>query len=436
MVTDILLNITSQLLTMGLPSIDESLDKLLVAMETFPKSAVLGDTVGYARVIGLCLALCVGSYECWMMMLGRRAMDVMKLLRIVGLSICITYSSWICQELAWPGKALEATTKQMASSKNKEVAALELKVAQKQSDYLKRLRQVQDSIETAKQVQEIGEDAHWWDKLIYNMENLGSTINNYAQRATVAAETKVSEWINDVIRFIGELIFQMSYYGILVAQRIFMTILATFAPIMFALSIVPPWSSAWSQWISKYLSLSLWGFVTYMCLYYIDFILMYNLGEDLTAYGRLLQGQVNSWGQIGALGIQGIGSNCMYAMGMLVGAYIIRFVPEVASWLIPGGVSSSAGSAASTGMGIASVATPVAGSAVSGAAHLGAAGMGGAVSGASGYSDGGAATLAGAMGGAASGMAKEAKHMFTESSAGKAASKMGSSMRDSYNRGK
>lgn len=100
MVTDILLNITSQLLTMGLPSIDESLDKLLVAMETFPKSAVLGDTVGYARVIGLCLALCVGSYECWMMMLGRRAMDVMKLLRIVGLSICITYSSWICQELA------------------------------------------------------------------------------------------------------------------------------------------------------------------------------------------------------------------------------------------------------------------------------------------------------------------------------------------------
>ncbi len=36
----------------------------------------------------------------------------------------------------------------------------------------------------------------------------------------------------------------------------------------------------------------------------------------------------------------------MYAMGMLVGAYVIRFVPEVASWLIPGGVSSSAASVA------------------------------------------------------------------------------------------
>lgn len=328
---------------MGLPAIDQSLDKLLVAMEAFPNVAILGDTISFARMLGLVLALCIGSYECWMMMLGRRGMDVMKLLRIIGISMCISSSSWICSALQVPGKSLEATTKAMAMAKNKEVAALELKVAQKQGEYLERLRAVQDSISTAKQIAEIGEDANWWDKLVYNVENLGETINNYAQRAAVAAETKVSEWINDVIRFVGELIFQMSYYGILVAQRIFIAIMIVFCPIMFALSLAPPWNSAWSQWMSKFLSLTLWGFVTYMCLYYIDFILMYNLQEDLVAYNHLLHGTLNSWEQIGALGLQGIGSNCMYAMGMLVGAYIIRFVPEVASWLIPGGVSSGAG---------------------------------------------------------------------------------------------
>lgn len=339
---------------MGLPSIDDSLDKLLVAMETFPNVAVLGDAVSLARIIGLLLALCVGSYECWMMMLGRRGMDVMKLLRIVGISICISCSSYICSALQTPGKGLEATTKAMAKSKNKEVAAFELKVAQKQGQYLERLRAVQDSIATAQQVAAIGEDANWWDKLIYNVKNLGNTINNYAQRAAVAADTKVSEWINDVIRFVGELIFQMSYYGILVAQRIFLAIMAIFCPIMFAMSLAPPWNSAWSQWMSKYLSLTLWGFITYMCLYYIDFILLYNLQQDMIAYEHLLNGSVNSWSQIGALGLQGIGSNCMYAMGMLVGAYIIRYVPEVASWLIPGGVSSGvAGSSGAFAMGAA-----------------------------------------------------------------------------------
>lgn len=351
-------------LTIGLPAIDESLEKLLTAMETFPNVAVLGDAVSMAKALGLCLALCVGSYECWMMMLGRRGMDVMKLLRIIGISLCISSSSWICSALQVPGKSLESATWAMAKAKNKEVAAFELKVAQKQSEYLDRLRTVQDSIATAKQVAEIGQDAAWWDKLIYNVENLGSTINNYAQRAAVAAETKVSEWINDVIRFVGELIFQMSYYGMLVAQRIFMAIMMIFCPIMFALSLAPPWNSAWSQWVSKFLSLSLWGFVTYMCIYYIDFILLYNLQQDLVAYDHLLHGSVNSWEQIGALGLQGIGSNCMYAMGMLVGAYIIRFVPEVASWLIPGGVSSGTGSVAgSAAMGITSAAGAMAGGA-------------------------------------------------------------------------
>lgn len=370
------MTLLSILCTMGLPAIDESLDRLLVAMEAFPNVAILGNTIGFARVLGLLLALCIGSYECWMMMLGRRGMDVMKLLRIIGISMCISSSSWICSALQVPGKSLESTTKAMAMAKNREVAALELKVAQKQGEYLERLRAVQDSISTAKQIAEIGEDANWWDKLVYNVENLGTTINNYAQRAAVAAETKVSEWINDVIRFVGELIFQMSYYGILVAQRIFIAIMIVFCPIMFALSLAPPWNSAWSQWMSKFLSLTLWGFVTYMCLYYIDFILMYNLQEDLVAYNHLLHGTVNSWEQIGALGLQGIGSNCMYAMGMLVGAYIIRFVPEVASWLIPGGISSGAASpAGSVAMGAATMAGSAAGSAVGTTVGLGAKGV-------------------------------------------------------------
>lgn len=100
-----------------------------------------------------------------------------------------------------------------------------------------------------------------------------------------------------------------------------------------------------------------------MCMYYVDFILLYNLQQDMVAYNHLLHGSVNSWEQIGALGLQGIGSNCMYAMGMLVGAYIIRFVPEVASWLIPGGVSSGAGSVAgATAMGMTTAAGAAAGS--------------------------------------------------------------------------
>ena len=54
-------------LTIGLPAIDESLEKLLTAMEPFPNVAVLGDDVSMAKDLGLCLDLSVGTYECWKM---------------------------------------------------------------------------------------------------------------------------------------------------------------------------------------------------------------------------------------------------------------------------------------------------------------------------------------------------------------------------------
>lgn len=376
-----LLAIISDFLTIGVPAIDNSLDELLKAMRDFPKDQFFGTTLSMAKTLGLILALCVGSYESWMMMLGRRGMDVMKLLRIVGLSMCITWSGFVCESLSSVGKFLEDGVKKTVKDKNNEVAAKEKFIAKLQKKYVERLSAVQDSLEKAKQVQEIGEDAGVFDKIVYTVKNLGDIIENNLKYMAVVTETKVSEWINDVIRFLGELVFQMSYYGMFVAQRAFMTIMAIFCPIAFALSIVPPWSNAWSQWMSKYLSLSLWGVVIYICIYYVDYILLYCLGKDEKAYTALLGTVDNSWSQIGTLGMQGIGSNCLYAMGMLVGAYMIKFVPEVCSWLIPGGVSSSIGSAmggaATQGVSIAAgAAGSTAGSVVGGA---GGAVIGGAV---------------------------------------------------------
>ena len=82
----------NQLLTMGLPVIDESLAELMSVMKSAPTNGLFGEMQSMARGLGITLALCVGSYECWVMILGRRAMDVLKILRILGLAICIQFS--------------------------------------------------------------------------------------------------------------------------------------------------------------------------------------------------------------------------------------------------------------------------------------------------------------------------------------------------------
>lgn len=81
------MELLSIICTMGLAAIDESLDRLLATMSLMPDWNGLGYMMGLAKAVGIAIALGVGSYECWMMMLGRRGMDVMKILRIIIISI-------------------------------------------------------------------------------------------------------------------------------------------------------------------------------------------------------------------------------------------------------------------------------------------------------------------------------------------------------------
>lgn len=343
------MTILNVFLTMGLPAIDESLQSVIAAIRSQTPSA-LGQITSIARVIGLIAALCVASYECWVMMLGRRALDVFKIMRIVGLSICISSSGFIGSAVATPGRVLESTTKGMAKSMNKRLVKQEEKVAKLQAKYYTKIRALQDSIEVAKRIQEIGDDPAWYDKIIYSVKNLGSTIDNFSKRAAITTETKITEWVNLVIRFIGECIFQIAYFSLLLMQAVFLKVLLMFAPLAFAMSIAPPWSSAWSQWISKYATISLWGFLVYLFVFYADFVLNYSLQKDIVAYTTLIGKAKGTWTEIGSLGMQGIGSTCFYFVGMCVGAVLLKSVPEVASWLIPGGVSSSTAGSAGTSM--------------------------------------------------------------------------------------
>lgn len=393
----------NDLLSMGLPLIDKSLEEVIMVLGNPPTKVLESTITGWARTIGASLALGVGSYEAWMMILGRRGMDVMKILRIVIISVCLSGPgmSFIHNICNAPGKVLEDSAHKMAQKANTDLDAKERAVAKEQKVYLDSLRSLQakqmeqkeakDALEESEEAKGgmIGKIKSVLTGIGNSIENLGTEIENQAKQAALLVETKAVEIVNGIIRFIGEVLFQMTYYGMLVGQKIFINILWLFMPVAFAMSLAPPFRSAWSQWLSKYLSLTLWPFIIYLISYYVDYLLMYFVGKDLAAYKSLVGGtNINNWGTIGTLGIQGIGTTCMYVVGLLAGAKILSMVPEVASWLIPGGVSSSMGQMSAGAVSAAAGTAAAAGGAVGGvvggsAARAGSAAIGGAISGGS-----------------------------------------------------
>ncbi len=338
---------------MGLGVIDENLNALLAAMQNPPANLHSPHLTCYAKTIGLSIALWVGANECYQMMLGRRGMDVMKILHIVIISLCISSAGTIASMAREPGTYLEGIAKNAMESMNKEVVNKEKEVAAAQENYIDKVRESLQQLQQAQEAAHAASETPWWDvvgatKAMDKVEETALQIKNEIKEYALVVETKICEWISLILRLIGEVLLQAIIYGLLVAQRVFMHLLEMVAPLMFALSLAPHYKSAWSQWLSKYLSLSLWGFVTYVCTYYAFFIIYFNLDQDFQAYMALSTPSAIAGGgaQIGAIGMQAVGSTCMYLIGLLVGVKLLSMVPEAASWLIPGGVSSSAVSSA------------------------------------------------------------------------------------------
>lgn len=358
---------------MGLPTISESMDLLIQAMNKAPNLG-FSTIQSWAKVIGLCIALGVGANECFQMMLGRRGLDVMKLLHIIIISFCITFSGSIAELAVQPGLILEEVGRNLADTQVAAVSAKEEEVATLQEEYINKVREQLSQLEENAKAEDAAKHEGMFAEILNSLDTLLLEIQNRMKEAALLAETKICEWINTIIRFIGEVLFQVAFYGMLLGSRIFMHIVSAFGSIMFAISLAPHYKSAWSQWLSKLISLSLWGFVAYVCLYYVEYFMELNLDRDISSYNMYignLSASTTGDTKIGAIGMQAIGTTCMYVVALLLGVRVLAFVPEVASWLMPGGVASGAGGAAagvatSAGMMAGNAAGAIAGGAVSG----------------------------------------------------------------------
>lgn len=350
--TSIFLTITDLFLTMGMPPIDEHLHMIINKVQDF-NIAGLNEIKAISKIVGCGLALCMASYESYMMILGRRGLDIMRILRIIAFSFCITSTNFIIYSTGLLGNAFANQCQVQMQIQNQSVEA-ELRVcSNKQRQYCDSLRARIDTLtERAKQQlimdQHAGDDDGWIDDMVVSIKQSFASAQGEIKKFVVSAETLVSEAVNEGIRFLGEVVFEVAFFGIILAATFMMKVLQAFCPLAFAISIIPPWASAWSQWISKYVSISLWAGLSYCCVIFIDFILLYEISTDITAYDTLL-GQnplmEGTWQEVAQLGLQNIGATCRYVIALIIGAIVLKFVPEIASWIVPGGASSSIGSA-------------------------------------------------------------------------------------------
>lgn len=324
-------------LDIGINSIDINLVNICNSIHLFIQNAC-SDTYSIGSAVAVLCCTFVWSYECFEMILGRRMADVMRILRPIILGFFCSSGVWsgFLEGVSMPGKLLEERTKEIAAKEDAKVADLEKKIFFKINDLTDILKEKQVEAEMAKDATK-EQDKSFKQVIGDAVDSMIDVVKNIGSKFADMLVTNIALALDVIIRFIGGIIWQVSYAGIIITKEVFLALLAMFGPIAFALSIADPWRDAWANWLMKYLSVSLWGFIAYLMVAAADQIQIYSLQVDLEV---LTNGSSDPNKMISA-GWGALGSTCNIVISYLIGAYLLRFVPEIASSLLPAGAAAS-----------------------------------------------------------------------------------------------
>ena len=314
---------------MGMPAIDQSLAGLLRQLDVFARHAFKPMT-SIAFALAEIFMLIVLSWECIKMIGLNYQWSLAKLLRPFGMFLLILYYPTVINFLDYPtNNGVTSAFQSIADGQGNVVASMETQVAKLSKEYVDSLNS-----KLTKQAEEVHNSPGTL------ADDIQAELEKYAKLSMVFIETKLTEVMNKVIRYIGELIWQMMYYGMLIGAKFGWAVLYMVGPVAIAISITPPFSSAWTTWVARYINITLYPILLYVAVAMVDQMFIYALNCDIGAYNNLLNklnlpGEGDSWHDILALGLNNIGTTTAYVGAMLAGSNVIRMIPEVASWIMP-----------------------------------------------------------------------------------------------------
>lgn len=209
--------------------------------------------------------------------------------------------------------------------KQKKTAALEAKH--------KELLESRAQMEAAKKAQESTSDdgismnpSEWMESIKQSFEDAKEQFKNHLKLLVL----DISNFFDKILEFIGNFIWRIALYSTLMIKEISIAFLFIFGPLSFAISVYDPWRDAWASWLMRFISFQFYGFVAYHIMTASLMIISYGVQNDIKVLSQPGFPEAFSF-------------SAMYTLfGYLVGAFALKIVPEVVSWVVPTNTSQAA----------------------------------------------------------------------------------------------
>ena len=279
-----------------------------------------GDMAGVAKGIAGLGALFYVAYRVWQSLARAEPIDVFPMLRPFAIGLCImffptvvlgTINSIMSPVVQGTAKMLEAETLDMNRYREqKDKLEYEAMMRNPETAYLV------SNEEFDKQLEELG----WSPGDMVTMAGM------YIERGMY----NMKKGIRDFFREILELMFQAAALVIDTIRTFFLVVLAILGPIAFAISVWDGFQSTLTQWICRYIQVSLWLPVSDMFSTILAKIQVLMLQSDIERMQADPNFSLDS-------------SDGVYIVFMIIGIIGYFTIPTVAGWIIQAGGMGSYG---------------------------------------------------------------------------------------------
>lgn len=316
---------------------NELLDRELMRMLegiTQNVSELFGSFIGIATILAGMFALIYLGIESYKMMLGEKQIEVSTLLRPFMIGFVIMLWVPFVNLIDVPCDALTDAAREMFENRLGEIDDAHRNRASIQDSITMRI--VENSV-SASQANEISTDEE-----IHRMGiRLDGLINAVAGLQTYIVG-KIRQIAFNILESIIIMLWKAAVYLILFLRLMFKSVLAIVGPISFAFSLLPSWRDAWSSWVSRYITVNLYGFLAYIELALSTAIIQYNIEDDID----VLQAVNADEDAFALFTIFQSGYHNGLLPALVVSAIGLLLVPKVAEWIIPSSGTSGAASSA------------------------------------------------------------------------------------------
>lgn len=201
-----------------------------------------------------------------------------------------------------------------------------------------------------KLVQRINDDANLLEERNTDPESesvwymvIGDAMEALEQRMTalkVMLAAKLKYMLYSIIEWIVFAFFKACIYFIFFLKALIGGMLVALGPFAFAISVIPGFKDAYLKWISRFISVLLYGLLGHLAINTAFLFVNHALVKEVALYNALINGPKNIF--VAYATMNTFSENALI-VAMIVGAFGMLCIPVISSWVISMGSTAAVG---------------------------------------------------------------------------------------------